>query len=193
MQFIVAIVAYLWAQSMFNALKRADRAEEIALLEQRELDRQAELEEGVRQLLEVHVRLSNGDFQARSSGLRNPLLWSVGNSLNILIARLSRTAQADLILRREQEEAKHLADAIHLARSGQQPNWPASSGAPLDIVVEALRSRPLMIGAFIPAHCWTARALEAVERKHRQSTMSMTPGVTCQSGCGLPSRQASCA
>ena len=119
----------------------------------------------MRQLLEVHVRLSNGDFQARSSGLRNPLLWSVGNSLNILIARLSRTAQADLILRREQEEAKHLADAIHLARSGQQPNWPASSGAPLDIVVEALRSRPLMIGAdsFKPI-AGSPRALERVER-----------------------------
>jgi hypothetical protein len=146
MQFIVAIVAYLWAQSMLSALKRADRAEEIALLEQRELDRQAELEEGVRQLLEVHVRLSNGDFQARSSGLRNPLLWSVGNSLNILIARLSRTTQADLVLQREQEEAKRLAAAIHLARNGQQPNWPTPSGAPLDIVVEALRSRPLMVG-----------------------------------------------
>jgi hypothetical protein len=165
MQFIVAIVAYLWAQSMFNALKRADRAEEIALLEQRELDRQAELEEGVRQLLEVHVRLSNGDFQARTSSLRNPLLWSVGNSLNILIARLSRTAQADLMLRREQEEAKRLADAIHQARNGQQPNWPAPSGAPLDIVVVALRSRPLLIGAdsFKPI-AGSPRALEGGER-----------------------------
>jgi hypothetical protein len=163
MQFIVAIVAYLWAQSMFNALKRADRAEEIALLEQRELDRQAELEEGVRQLLEVHVRLSNGDFQARSSGLRNPLLWSVGNSLNILIARLSRTAQADLALRREQDEAKRLADAIHQARNGQQPNWPAPSGAPLDIVVEALRSRPLMVGAPPQPVAGPARASEAFE------------------------------
>jgi hypothetical protein len=163
MQFIVAIVAYLWAQSMFNALKRADRAEEIALLEQRELDRQAELEEGVRQLLEVHVRLSNGDFQARSSGLRNPLLWSVGNSLNILIARLSRTAQADLMLQREQEEAKRLADAIHLARNGQQPHWPTPSGVPLDIVVEALRSRPLTVAAPSQPIAGPARASETFE------------------------------
>jgi hypothetical protein len=146
MQFIVAIVAFLWAQSMFNALQRADRAEEIAILEQRELDRQAELEEGVRQLLDVHVRLANGDFQARSSGLRNPLLWSVGNSLNILIARLSRTTQADAILRREEEEAQRLADAIRVAHSGRQPNLPGPNGVPLDIVVDALRSRPLTIG-----------------------------------------------
>jgi hypothetical protein len=147
MQGIVAIVAFVWAQSMLNALQRADRAEEIALLEQRELERQAELEEGVRQLLDVHVRLANGDFQARSSGLRNPLLWSVGNSLNILIARLSRSAQADAILRREEEEAQRLADAIRVARSGRQPNLPDPRGVPLDIVVDALRSRSLTIGA----------------------------------------------
>ena len=146
MQGVVAIVAYVWAQSMVNALQRADRAEEIALLEQRELERQAELEEGVRQLLDVHVRLANGDFQARSSGLRNPLLWSVGNSLNTLIARLSRSAQADAILRREEEEVQRLADAIRVARSGRQPNLPEPRGVPLDIVVDALRSRPLTIG-----------------------------------------------
>ena len=100
----------------------------------------------MRQLLEVHVRLANGDFQARSSGLRNPLLWSVGNSLNILIARLSRTTQADAILRREEEEAQRLADAIRVAHSGRQPNLPGPNGVPLDIVVDALRSRPLTIG-----------------------------------------------
>jgi hypothetical protein len=146
MQGIVAIVAYVWAQSMVNALQRADRAEEIAILEQRELKRQAELEEGVRQLLAVHVRLANGDFQARSSGLRNPLLWSVGNSLNILIARLSRSAQADAVLRREEEEVQRLANAIRVARSGRQLNLPEPRGVPLDIVVDALRSRPLTIG-----------------------------------------------
>jgi hypothetical protein len=150
MQGIVAVVAFIWAQSMVNALRRADRAEEIAILERRELERQAELEEGVRQLLDVHVRLANGDFQARSSGLRNPLLWSVGNSLNTLIARLSRTAQADAVLRREEEEAQRLADAIRVARSGRQPNLPRPSGVPLDIVVEALRSRPLTIGVSLP-------------------------------------------
>jgi len=150
MQIIVALVAYLWAHSMLNALRRADRAEEVAFLEKRELDRQAELEEGVRRLLEVHVRLANGDFQIRASGLRNPLLWSVGNSLNFLIARLARTAQADHVLRLEEEEAKRLADAISLARSGQQPFWPAATGAPLDIVLEALRSRPLVTGSGSP-------------------------------------------
>jgi hypothetical protein len=146
MQVIVAIVAFLWAHSMLNALRRADRAEEIAILEQRELDRQAELEEGARQLLDVHVRLANGDFQARAPNMRNPLLWSVGNSLNLLIARLSRTAGAEMMLRREEEEARRLANTIRLARNGRQPSWPVPTGVPLDLVLEALSNRRLTIG-----------------------------------------------
>jgi hypothetical protein len=180
MQGIVAIVAFVWAQSMLHALQRADRAEEIALLEQRELERQAELEEGVRQLLDVHVRLANGDFQARSSGLRNPLLWSVGNSLNILIARLSRTAQADAILRREEVEAQRLADAIRVARSGQQPNLPTPGGVPMDIVVEALRSRPLTVGVTLS---------DASARKAHVSQSPMprsTDDASTASGPGAP-------
>jgi hypothetical protein len=146
MQLIVAVVAYLWARSINTALMRADRAEEIAALERRELERQAELEEGVRDLLAVHVRLANGDFQARTPQLRNGLLWQVGHSLNMLIARLASTAQSDAILRREAEEAAQLADAIHWARNGRAPQWPARSGIPLDAVVEALRAGPLPLG-----------------------------------------------
>jgi hypothetical protein len=140
MQGIVAIVAYLWAQNILAALRRADRAEEIAALERREIERQRELEEGVRQLLAVHVLLANGDFTARTAELRNPLLWQVGKSLNILIARVGRYAQAEFLLRREQEEAQRLAEALDSARAGRPVIWPAPSGVPLDVVTEAVRS-----------------------------------------------------
>lgn len=140
MQGILALVAYFWARSTVDALRRADRAEEVALLERRELERQAELEEGVRQLLAVHVQLANGDSNARAPMLRNPMLWQVGNSLNMLIARLGRYAQAEYVLRREREEAHRVAEAIQLARSGHAVVWPAPSGLPLDPVTEALRA-----------------------------------------------------
>ncbi len=145
MQVIVAVVSYLWAQSTLRALRRADRAEEIAALELRELERTHELEEGVQQLLAVHVHLANGNFNVRAPAMRNTLLWQVGNSLNTLIGRLARLAQADFALRRTQDEAHHLADAILIMRSGRQPIWPAPSGTPLDEVAAALSkqgSRP---------------------------------------------------
>lgn len=95
LQFIVALVAFLWVRSALIALRRADRAEEIAELERREVERKVELEEGVRELLRVHVHLANGDFAVRTPQLRNPLLWQIGISLNNLIARLARAAQGE--------------------------------------------------------------------------------------------------
>lgn len=138
MQAIVALVAYSWARSVLVALRRADRAEEIAALELRELERTRELEQGVRELLATHVQLANGDFQARVQPIRNPLLWQIGGSLNMLIARFGRLAQVDFLLRRTEQEAHALAENIRVARVGRAPLWPAPSGTPLDEVIGAL-------------------------------------------------------
>jgi hypothetical protein len=138
MQLIVALVAYLWARSTLLALQRADRAEELTALEQRELERTRELEEGVHQLLAIHVQLANGNFAVRAPAVRNPLLWQIGNSLNNLIGRLARLAQADYVLRRTHEESHQLAEAIRLRRGGHPANLPAPSGTPLDAVIVAL-------------------------------------------------------
>jgi hypothetical protein len=139
MQLIVAVVAYLWARSTVSALRRADRAEEIAALERREVERTHELEEGVHQLLDVHVQLANGNFGVRAPAVRNPSLWQIGSSLNNLIARFARLAQTDFALRRTAEESHRLANAIRSARAGKQMPLPAPSGTPVDEVVAALR------------------------------------------------------
>ncbi len=138
MQVIVAIVAFLWARSTLTALRRADRAEELADLERREVERTRELEEGVEQLLAVHVQLANGNFAARAPTVRNPLLWQIGASLNTLVARFGRLAQVDFTLRRTQEEAHRLAEAVLTQRGGRAPVWPTPTGTPLDEVVVAL-------------------------------------------------------
>jgi len=90
-------------------------------------------------LLEVHVRLANGDFHVRAQAIRNPLLWQIGNSLNNLISRLSRFAQADFVLLRTQEESRRLAEAIDAWLHGRQAIWPAPSQTPIDPILDALR------------------------------------------------------
>jgi hypothetical protein len=134
-----AFFGWLGARSQESSILRADRAEELAELERRELDRTHELEEGVRQLLAVHVHLANGDFNVRAPAIRNSLLWQIGSSLNNLIARLGRLAQADFVLRRTQEEANRVTEAIYMLNSGRQPIWPAPSNTPLDRLVDVLR------------------------------------------------------
>lgn len=138
-QLIVGVVGFLWARNTVESIRRADRAEELAELERRELDRTHELEEGVRQLLAIHVHLANGDFNVRAPAIRNSLLWQIGSSLNNLVARLGRMAQSDFVLRRTQEEANRLTEAIYMLNSGRQPIWPAPSNTPLDRLVDVLR------------------------------------------------------
>jgi hypothetical protein len=139
LQVVVALVTYLWVRSAVQAIRRADRAEEKALLEAREWERTRELDEGVRQLLDMHVRLADGDFHAQVPVLRSAPLWQVGRSLNTLIAQMVRLGQADVALQREQEQAQRLVAAIDAWSHGQAPQWPAPSGLVLDGVIEALR------------------------------------------------------
>jgi hypothetical protein len=134
---ILALVAYLWSRSALVALQRADRAEELAALEMREVERGREIEEGVRQLLDVHVRLANGDFGARVPPMRNAELWRIGGSLNNLIARFARLAEMERLLILTQSDTRRIAATIRAWRAGQRPPWP-NAAPPLDEVVAAL-------------------------------------------------------
>jgi hypothetical protein len=147
LQFILAVVAFLWARSMDRALHRADRAEELTQLQQRELARNQALEDGVRMLLTIHVALANGNFAVRVPEMSDPMLWRVGMSLNMLIRRLQAFAQQPLtpdqaayVAYNEQmvvkmtQEAEQLVAALQRLLAGQAPSWPEPGGTPLDAI-----------------------------------------------------------
>jgi large-conductance mechanosensitive channel len=141
LQVLVAIVLYLLVVSISRANQRADLAEQMAELERREAERARQLEDGVAQVLQTHVQLANGNFRARVPYLQNPQLWQIGTSLNNLINRLERFAQADAQMGRVQQVAHQLAQTLQAARNGYPFQWPAPSGTPIDEVIEIL-SRP---------------------------------------------------
>lgn len=104
LQLIVAIVTFLFVTGMQQALQRANRAEEIAALEQREIERQQseieqklKLDTGIKLIMNTHTRVANGDFTARAPLDKDNALWQLAYSLNNLIARLQniRGIQAD--------------------------------------------------------------------------------------------------
>lgn len=140
LQIVVALVAFLWVRSAVEAIQRADRAEEVAELERRDAQRKQELEDGARELLNVHVQLANGNFNVRTPLLRNPILWQVGNSLNNLIARFARIGQTEFAMQRTYEESGRLLDALRAMQSGRQPLWPAPTGTPVDDLVRFLQT-----------------------------------------------------
>jgi HAMP domain-containing protein len=99
-QLVVAVVAYLWVHGTVQAIKRADRAEEIARLEY-DLALQAEsaaqekqrLEASIRKIVDVHTRVANGDYSARVPLTEDNVLWQISGALNNLLTRVQRSRQ----------------------------------------------------------------------------------------------------
>ncbi len=99
---IVAVVAYIWVQSATQAIKRADRAEVIAILEH-DIAEQAHaiaqqkhrLDASIQQIVQTHVRVANGDINARVPLTQDNVLWEVAGALNNLLARFQRLHQAE--------------------------------------------------------------------------------------------------
>lgn len=101
LQIVVAAIAYMWVRSALRAAVRADRAEEIAALQQaktelqqREVEQKHLMDMGINELLQGLTLGVNG--QDTSINLRQDhMLWKVGNAVNLLLIRLRRTRLVD--------------------------------------------------------------------------------------------------
>jgi hypothetical protein len=139
LQFVLAVVAYLWVRGMDEAIRRADRAEEIAAWEIRDRERTFALEEGVLYLHQALTQWANGDVRHRIPAMPVAILEQVRTDLNTFIERFGSTMQASFSLYRLQQEAQRLTAALEDWVQGHPVVWPAPSGTPLDRVVTLLR------------------------------------------------------
>ncbi len=127
LQIVVALITYFWVRSALRAIARADYAEEVAQLQQREaelLRREAErtrqLDLGSQHLLEVLVRAANGEHTVRATLSADNLLWRVSSALNILLIRLRRAMQAEKEYQRLRIENARLTKLLFEARTTPQ-------------------------------------------------------------------------
>lgn len=142
MQVGVAIMTYVIMGNLMYTIHRADRAEEIVSLqeemrghEQLRQAQQAQLEEGIRKIAEVHARIANGDLRARVSLTEGDVLWSVAIPLNNLLNRLQGSMQAKDTILQTQRAARYITEQLHAALQSQQPVHCAITGTMLDPVV----------------------------------------------------------
>lgn len=152
LQIIVAFVTYLWVTSAYQSAKRADRAEVIAELERREVERQQQeialkqqLDEGIQHILQTHVQVANGNFSARAPLKQENVLWQISYSLNNLLARLQSSNYAEKELQRAKIETDRLVEAIHRARLGH-PLKLGRTGTHLDPLILELVNSSLAAG-----------------------------------------------
>jgi hypothetical protein len=127
LQIIVAVITYVWVRSAILAIARADRAEEIAELRRREMERTRELDMGVEHLSQILVQVANGDHTMRADLNQSNVLWRVGNAINLLLTRVRKSIQA------EQENKRLRGEIVRLnmllleeRRVQQQKGWQAN-------------------------------------------------------------------
>ncbi len=135
---VVALASWLWARSVERALRRADRAEEVAALEHALGEQSDQLERGIQALLATLVQVANGDFSARANGSQENLLWQVAVPLNKLLARLATAASASHRLQATERDIDRLADTLTQAHAGVETTWPSPGGTRVDHLLSVL-------------------------------------------------------
>lgn len=164
-QIIAALVSYLWASSAIQEMKRANRAEEVnklsqALAEQQRaaLEEKQQLEESIQQIVDVHTQIANGNFNARVPLTQKNILWSIGGSLNNLLARLQRWRQDAVQLQRTHQAIEQVLADIHTAESrGGVPQLRRTGTAidPLLAEFAAWNIRSSVSNTRLPASDWS--------------------------------------
>jgi hypothetical protein len=142
--FFAALFGWMGARSVDNAIARADRAEEIARLEHAIVEQTRQLEQGIREIQQTHVKVAQGDFNARAPLGQDHILWQIAYSLNNMIQRLQRSWEAERMLQRTKAEIDRLTLEVQRAKAGQRPLWPPPSGTPLDpLIIEIAGTGPI--------------------------------------------------
>ena len=140
LQFIMALVAFLWVRGSDLAVRRADRAEEIAMLEFRELERTNTLEEGVLYLHQTLAQWAQGNFARRVPAMPLEILEAIRNDLNGFMERYGPNMDATYYLQLLQNEVGRLTSSLESWLRGQPVIWPEPGGTPLDRAFDLLRS-----------------------------------------------------
>lgn len=136
-----AFFGSIGAYSVDWAMRLLDRAEEIAKIERAVAEQRRQLEVGVRQILDMHVRIANGDFSRPAALSQDNVLWQIMVSLNNLAQRYQSAGQAQFTLERTEAAIDRLVQALEYAQQGQQPIWPAFSRTRVDKLLVLFRGR----------------------------------------------------
>lgn len=139
-QIIASIVIFVIMRNYGATIRRADRAEEIILLqkelhvyEQQHIIDQQQLEEGIALVAQVHTAIANGDLEARVSLSTEHPLWPITGPLNNLLNRIQRWKRNSDQFERTQYVTNKIMGDLQRARIQnsivlyQQP-----TGTPLD-------------------------------------------------------------
>jgi hypothetical protein len=157
-QIIVAILTFLWTRSNSQALKRANRAEEIVRLQRTlsERDRaiaqqKQQLEASIYQIEVMLEQVANGNVKARIPLSKENILWSIAGKLNNLMSRFQRTIAAERYLQLTHAEIARLAEVVHRSKRTNVRIHAPCRGTPVDGLILELNGTCITSGGSRPA------------------------------------------
>lgn len=164
-QILVSVVLWLWVRNATNALRRADRAEELSKLQQVVANQMLEKVNQKRQLdAEIqHIELildqsASGNLDVRASQQSGHMLWSISGKLNNLLSRFRRAVRdyrqaqqvvsqferfylAEQRYQRLVHDVSALTHTIQQAQIRHQPLHLTRTGTPLDLLLQSINGK----------------------------------------------------
>jgi hypothetical protein len=144
LQIISTFLAYIIVAALIKAIRRADKAEQLAALESQVIEQQRkdiqlkeQLNFGITEILSTLNEAANGNFAARAPLKQDNALWRIGYSINNLLARVQgfRNEKAEL-----EKTRRVAAQLTMMLRTGQRLDLENWTGTCLDpIIVEMMR------------------------------------------------------
>ena len=143
-QIISTFLAYIIVAALIKAIRRADKAEQLAELESKVIEQQRkdiqlkeQLNFGITEILSTLNEAANGNFAARAPLKQDNALWRIGYSINNLLARVQgfRNEKAEL-----EKTRQAAAQLTMMLKTGQRLDFEKWTGTCLDpIIVEIMR------------------------------------------------------
>ena len=139
-QWIVATVAFLWVRGAREAIRRADRAEEIARLESMEIKRQEEqlelarqIDQGIQQIITtISAVVTRSDLTLRVPLGQENILWRASTSINNLLSRLQGFKQSQEELQKTHAVATQVVQCMRDGKPIPLTTW---TQTPFDPVI----------------------------------------------------------
>jgi hypothetical protein len=142
-QFVVAVVTYLWMQRTKRVIQLADRTEVIASLQSDLLGAQSEnqrckreLDRVIAVLEDAQNRIARGDLSVRIP-LEGEILSSIGGKFNNLINRFQRALKSESDLMYLQQAINYIVSEVDVARERGGPFQLRRTGTQLDSLLLA--------------------------------------------------------
>jgi hypothetical protein len=153
MHVVITGVIWLWVRSASIAIARADRAEVIANLEHIVAEQEhkvvlqkQQLEQSIREIIDTHMRVANGDLSNRVPLSSENVLWQIAVPLNNLISRFQRAQQQIQQIRQLEWEYQRTRSALskilylaRLTKAGQRVNALPQTDTIADSILQELQ------------------------------------------------------